>query len=173
VIFASGFTDPTGVDVVNVGAGGGPHHNDMLPVVDRLGQAGAELHVISVDPQGGHGRAENVGSTVERLPNSESVQVHSVAASNVATGLVERAAVLCGVLFIGATRTRRLRRWVFGSTPDRVVSLADSVDLPVLVYASPRGVRGPIEDYLYPVYRYFTGRRGDDAPNSRSVETEQ
>ena len=29
-----------------------------------------------------------------------------------------------GILVIGATRTRRRRRWVFGSTPDRVIELA-------------------------------------------------
>jgi hypothetical protein len=48
---------------------------------------------------------------------------------------------------------------VFGSTPDNVIELSRSVGLPVLVYASPRGVQGPIEDYPYPIYRYLTGTR--------------
>jgi hypothetical protein len=48
---------------------------------------------------------------------------------------------------------------VFGSTPDRVIELAKGEALPVLVYASPRGVHGPIGDYIYAVYRALTGRR--------------
>jgi hypothetical protein len=38
---------------------------------------------------------------------------------------------------------------VFGSTPDNVIQLAQGSGLPVFVYASPRGVQGAIEDYLY------------------------
>ena len=85
--------------------------------------------------------------------------MQNVAAASIAEGLVRTASENGGVLVIGATRTRRLRRWVFGSTPDRVIELAKGEDLPVLVYASPRGVHGPIEDYIYPVYRALTGRR--------------
>jgi amino acid transporter/nucleotide-binding universal stress UspA family protein len=157
VFFASGVVDPD-TSVVNVGAGGGPHHLDVLPLIERMGQAGAELHVINVDPAGGHGRAERPESTVARLSSAPSLQVQNVRAATVADGLVETAAANGGILVIGATRTRRLRRWVFGSTPDRVIELAEGADLPVLVYASPRGVHGPIEDYVYPVYRALTGR---------------
>jgi hypothetical protein len=64
-----------------------------------------------------------------------------------------------GILIIGATRTRRLRRRVFGSTPDNVIKLARGGGVPVLVYSSPRGVQGPIEEYVYPVYRYLRGIR--------------
>jgi amino acid transporter/nucleotide-binding universal stress UspA family protein len=168
VLFASGVVDPD-LSVVNVGSGGGPHHLDVLPLIERMGQAGAELHVINVDPAGGSGRAESSEATIARLSAAPSVQVQNVRAATVADGLVETAAANGGILVIGATRTRRLRRWVFGSTPDRVIELAEGADLPVLVYASPRGVHGPIEDYVYPVYRALTGR---SRPPSESPASE-
>jgi APA family basic amino acid/polyamine antiporter len=172
VLFASGFVDPTTVDVINVGAGGGPHHMAMLELVERMGQEGAELHVISVTPKGGPGRPENAETTVAELTGAPSVQVHNLEAQTVADGLVEQAAANGGVLLIGATRTRRLRRWVFGSTPDNVIELAQGAGVPVLVYASPRGVHGPIEDYLYPIYRYLTGERRSPA-ESPATGTEE
>ncbi len=86
-------------------------------------------------------------------------RLYNLDAQTVADGLVEQATENGGILLIGATRTRRLRRRVFGSTPDNVIQLAQGTGLPVLVYASPRGVQGPIEDYLYPIYRYVKGRR--------------
>jgi amino acid transporter/nucleotide-binding universal stress UspA family protein len=171
VLFASGVSDPD-TSVVNVGAGGGPHHLDLLPLIERMGQAGSELHVINVDPEGGNGRPENTEATIARLSEAPSVQVQNVRAATIAEGLVETAAGNGGILVIGATRTRRLRRWVFGSTPDRVIDLAEGADLPVLVYASPRGVHGPIEDYVYPIYRALTGRRrgpADDSDGSAST----
>ena len=86
--------------------------------------------------------------------------------------MIESAADHGGVLVIGATRTRRLRRWVFGSTPDRVVDLAEGAGVPVLVYASRRGIRGPLEDYLFPIYRRFTGREGQ-SPATRPVDASE
>jgi len=159
VLFASGFVHPTDVGVVNIGSGGGPHHMDLLHMVEQMGQRGAELHVISVTPEGGVGRPENAEATVAGLSAAPSVQVHNITAQTVADGLVEQATVNGGILIIGATRTRRLRRRVFGSTPGNIIELSQGVGLPVLVYASPRGVQGPIEDYLYPIYRYLTGTR--------------
>lgn len=172
VLFASGFVEPTDVNVVNVGAGGGPHHMDLLSLIERMGEQGAELHVINVTPEGGPGRPENAETTVAGLSNAPSVQVHNVTAQTVADGLVEQAAANGGILVVGATRTRRLRRRVFGSTPDNVIDLASGVGVPVLVYASPRGVHGPVEDYLYPIYRYLTGTsRGPS--ESTATETEE
>ena len=75
--------------------------------------------------------------TLAGLPAS--VTVHEVSADNVASGLVETAAETGGVLLIGATRTRLLRQWVFGSTPDRVIELAGDAGVPVLVYAGGDG----------------------------------
>ena len=166
VLFASGFVEPTDVDVVNVGAGGGPHHMDLLDLIERMGERGAELHVVNVTPEGGTGRPENSEATVAGLSDAPSVQVHNVTAQTIAEGLVQQATANGGILVIGATRTRRLRRRVFGSTPDNVIELASGVGLPVLVYASPRGVQGPIEDYLYPVYRYLTGSRRGPAEST-------
>jgi APA family basic amino acid/polyamine antiporter len=172
VLFASGFVDPTAVDVVNIGAGGGPHHLDLLDLIEKMGQEGAELHVINVTPEGGTGRPENSEVTVAGLSKAPSVQVHNRRAQTIADGLVEQAAENGGILIIGATRTRRLRRWVFGSTPDTVIDLAKGAGVPVLVYASPRGVQGPVEDYLYPVYRYLKGIRRSPAEATAS-ETEE
>jgi amino acid transporter/nucleotide-binding universal stress UspA family protein len=160
VIFANGFADATDVGVVTVGAGGGPHHLDLLPIVDRMGQAGSEINVVNVDPSGGGGVTESIDATMANLAETSSVAVHQITAPTVAEGLVESAAEHGGLLVIGATRTRRLRRWVFGSTPDRVVALAEGAGVPVLVYASRRGIQGPLEDYVYPIYRRLRGRTG-------------
>jgi nucleotide-binding universal stress UspA family protein len=126
----------------------------MLPMVDAMGETGTTVHVVSVDPAGA-GTAENPGRTVDAMSRTESVLVHTVAADNVARGLVEKAAENGGVLLIGASRDRRLRRWVFGSTPDRVVEYAGIEGVPVVVYASRVGVPERIEDRLFPVYRYL------------------
>lgn len=38
-------------DVINVGAGNGSHHVALLPIVERIGVRGADIHVINVDPE--------------------------------------------------------------------------------------------------------------------------
>ena len=154
VFFTSNVDAVEDLSTINVGSGGGPHHTALLPLVNRLGQAGAEIHVISVDPRAG-GVEESVDETVAALTDVESLQVHNLQAATVADGLVSTAVGNGGLLLIGATRNRRLRRWVFGSTPDRTIDLARAADVPVLVYASSSGVSGRIEDYLYPIYRYL------------------
>jgi amino acid transporter len=157
VLFASGVMGPDALDVVNIGAGGGPHHMDLLSLIDRMGEQDAEIHVINITPEGGEGRPENAEATVSGLPHASSVQIHNITAQTIADGLVDQASENGGILLIGATRTRRLRRRVFGSTPDNVIKLAQGSGVPVLVYSSPRGVQGPIEEYVYPVYRYLRG----------------
>jgi len=82
-----------------------------------------------------------------------------------------------GILVIGASRDRRFRRWVFGSTPDRVVERAREEGVPVLVCASSLDVPERIEDYLSPVYRYLrklVGRTGATATPEKksSIENE-
>ena len=151
VYFASGVDEMEAIETVTVGAGGGPHHAAMLPLIDRLGRRGVEVHVVNVDPAGG-GTPEDVEETLSAL--SVEPEVHSLSAPSVAEGLVSSAAENGGPLFIGATRNRRLRRWVLGSTPDRVIDFARDAGVPVLVFASPGGVSGRVEDYLFPVYRY-------------------
>ena len=89
----------------------------------------------------------------------------------VADGLVESAEREGGVLVIGASRDRRLSRWVLGSTPDRVVDRAERAGVPVLVYATSGGVQGRIEDYLFPVYRYLRSRLGGGATSSGRYES--
>ncbi|WP_435320754.1 amino acid permease [Haloarchaeobius sp. TZWSO28] len=151
------------LSVVNIGAGGGPHHLALLPFVNRLGMAGSEIHVISVIPQSG-GTPEPVAETLAALSGVESVQVHNVSAETVADGLVAAAVGNGGVLFIGATRDRRLRRWVFGSTPDQTIEYARDANVPVVIHASTSGLSGRLEEYVFPVYRYLRqhlgGRRG-------------
>ena len=167
VYFASGVEGMESIETVTVGAGGGPHHAAMLPLIDRLGRSGVAVHVVNVDPAGG-GTPEDVEETLSAL--SVEPEVHSLTAPNVAEGLVTTAAENGGPLFIGATRNRRLRRWVLGSTPDRVIDLARQEGVPVLVFASTQGVSGRVEDYLYPAYRWarklLRERRasGDRAP---------
>jgi amino acid transporter len=168
VLFASGVMGPDALDVVNIGAGGGPHHMDLLSLIDRMGEQDAEIHVINITPEGGEGRPENAEATVSGLPHASSVQIHNITAQTIADGLVDQAAENGGILLIGATRTRRLRRRVFGSTPDNVIKLAQGSGVPVLVYSSPRGVQGPIEEYVYPVYRYLRGIQRNPSPTPDS-----
>ena len=172
VLFASGFADtegsaadPQDISIVNVGAGGGPHQEALLPVVNAMGREGTEIHVVSVTPAGEGGTEESVESTMDALSEATNVEVHNVDAPSVAEGLVSTAAENGGVLLIGATRTRRLRQWVFGSTPDRVISLAEEAGVPVLVYAGTTSVAGSIEDFFFPLYRYYSRLRRTRGPS--------
>ncbi|WP_247000226.1 amino acid permease [Halosolutus gelatinilyticus] len=166
VLFSSGFIE-RGLGVpatVNVGAGGGPHHEALLPFVNDLAEDGSKIHVINVRPTGEVGTAENPGRTLNALPAAGSVEVHNVTADSVAEGLVTTAVENGGILVIGASRTRRLRQWILGSTPDRVIDLADDADVPVIVYASEPSVRGVAEDLLFPIYRYLAKLGTPDRP---------
>jgi nucleotide-binding universal stress UspA family protein len=158
VVFSTGFDD-TGVppiEHVTVGAGGGPHHERSLDLVRALAEQGAEVGIVSVSPDRG-GTVEDPTEAVDVFADL-GVEVTEVEAETVAEGLVDGAPATGGVLVIGASRDRRLSRWVFGSTPDRVVQRATEAGVPVLVYAAPGGFAGRIEDYLFPVYRYFRSR---------------
>ncbi|MBX0294931.1 amino acid permease [Haloarcula nitratireducens] len=155
------FADPTvsaeDLDVINIGAGGGPHHQALLPLVNALGQRGSELHLINVS-SGEPGAAETPGATLDALEGVERTEVHNVTASSVAGGLVETAAENGGVLVIGASRDRWLRQALFGNTPDEVLALAAEMDVPVLVYASETGVSDRVSERLFPVVRYVRKR---------------
>jgi APA family basic amino acid/polyamine antiporter len=177
VLYNSGFTeDPEStMDVLNVGVGGGPHHEALLPLADALGSEGREVHLISVEPsEGPTDKSEDPADTLSAFENTETVQVHNVRAATIAEGLVSTARENGGVLLIGVSRDRRLRRWVFGSTPDRVIDLASSEDgVAVVVYASTSGVTQHIEDYLFPVYKYVRriGRTPDTTRDEDAVES--
>lgn len=158
VLFLSGLVEPGDVGVVNIGAGNGPHHMDLLPIVERIGEQGSEIHVINVTPEVA-GRPENPEATIEGLTGAPSVQLHNLDSQTVAAGLVETATENGGLLVVGASPSRRLRRRVFGSTPDNVIDIAGGAGVPVLVYASPRGVHSPLEDYFYTVTRTLRRKR--------------
>ena len=174
VIYASGFAVEDGweANTATVGAGGGPHHEALLPTVNAMGEHGAEVHVVNVTPTGG-GTAEDVDATLSGLSSTATVQVHTVEAPSVADGLVSTAAEIGGILLIGASRDRGLKRWLLGSTPDRVIVRADERDVPVLVYASETGVRGRLEDLFFPVYRYFTRFRAQRRPAETATPHER
>ncbi|WP_254763898.1 amino acid permease [Natrinema marinum] len=171
VLFSKGFVGrKTGVPTtVNVGAGGGPHHAALLPFINELAAGGSSIHVINVRPTGS-GTAEDPGETLKALPAAGSVEVHNVTADSVAEGLVTTAAENGGILVMGASRTRRLRQWILGSTPDRVIDLAEDADVPVIVYASETGVRDLAEDLIFPLYRYFEKLR---TPDQQAVDRGQ
>ena len=152
VLYAHGLPEDPRLDVVTVGAGGGPHHNALLTLVNDLGLKGAVVNLVSVRPTGDSGTDEAVEETLDRLSESVERSVDEIEADFVATGLVDAARTNGGVLFLGATRTRGLRRWVFGGTPDRVIERAD--DVPVVVYAHSTGAVGRVTELLFPVYRY-------------------
>ena len=65
----------------------------------------------------------------------------------------------------------RLRRRVFGSTPDLVIDLAREAEVPVIIDASSSGVSSRIEDARYPVYRYLYQRLSERRPFRRFIRT--
>ena len=163
VVFAAGFDgDDLPIENVTVGAGEGPHHRQSLEMVRVLATRGAAVRVVTVTSTG-EGTAEDPSSTVSALEGFD-VEVTEMEAATIADGLVESAGRDGGVLVIGASRNRRLNQWVLGSTPDRVVARATEVDVPVLVYATPGGLSGRVEDYLFPIYRYLRKRFGGGTP---------
>ena len=170
VIFASGVGDEE-IKQVNIGAGGGPHHLAAAQFVRNLGEEGLGVNVISVDPAG-EGTSEDPAETVSELNGVPDLHVYNVSAASIAEGLVTKTKEEGGVLVIGASRDRRLRQWVFGSTPDAVIERAELDDVPVLIYASSTSVPERIEDYLFPVYRYLNKLRGrpEKQPDERAVE---
>jgi APA family basic amino acid/polyamine antiporter len=160
VVFATGFEgiEASQIETVTVGAGGGPHHRKSFSIVRSLAAQDASVQIVSVTPAG-EGTTEDPAETASAFEELD-VDVVEIEAATIADGLVEAAAVDGGILVIGASRDRRLRQWVFGSTPDRVVERATEADVPVLIYATPRGFSGGVEDYLFPVYRYLHSRLG-------------
>ncbi|RLN01824.1 amino acid permease [Haloarcula sp. Atlit-7R] len=170
VFFADKTASADALDVINIGAGGGPHHQAVLPLVNALGQLGSDLHLINVSTDD-EGANEASGTTLDALEGVETTQVHNVRAGTVADGLVETAAENGGVLVIGASRDRWLRQALFGSTPDEVIALAADRDVPVLVYASQTGVSGRLSERLFPVTRYLrkrlsrSGRKQGSSPD--------
>ncbi|MFC7019360.1 MULTISPECIES: amino acid permease [Haloarcula] len=157
VFFADETVDESDLEVINIGAGGGPHHQAVLPLVNALGQRGSVLHLINVS-SGEAGADETPGTTLDALEGVETTQVHNVRASSVADGLVETAAENGGVLVIGASRDRWLRQAIFGNTPDEVVALAAERGVPVLVYASQTPLSDRLTERLFPITRYLRKR---------------
>ncbi|MFC7046339.1 amino acid permease [Halobacteriaceae archaeon GCM10025711] len=87
VLYSNGLAEAGSFETVNVGAGGGPHHRALLPLVNALGRSGADVHVINVSPTADTGgTAEDVHDTLDDLPDTETIQVHSVQAASVAEG---------------------------------------------------------------------------------------
>jgi APA family basic amino acid/polyamine antiporter len=173
VFFADGLTDSTDLSMVNVGAGGGPHHQALLPLINSLADQGSEIHIINVDPGESTGTSEEPGDTLDALSNAVSVQVHRVTSESIAEGLISAAKENGGILFIGASRTRFLRRWVFGGTPDRVIELAEDANVPVIVYTSPIDVANRIEEALFPLYRYLNRLRSTRTARSGPQKQKQ
>jgi amino acid transporter/nucleotide-binding universal stress UspA family protein len=156
-LFVGGGEQPGDLSRVTIGAGGGPHHNALLDLAERLGDVGSRIDVVSVEPEGKSGIAEDVEPTLAVFDEDEDVHVHNLAGENIAATLVEQAAERDATLIVGATRTRLLRQWVFGSTTDRAVSLAEERGVPVIVYATAAagGYRGRLSEALFAPYRYL------------------
>ncbi|MFW5935027.1 MAG: amino acid permease [Halolamina sp.] len=156
-LFVGGGDRPRDLSRVTIGAGGGPHHTALLDLAERLADVGSRIDVVSVDPEGESGIAEDVEPTLAVFDDDEDVHVHSLTGENIAATLVDQAAEHEATLIIGATRTRFLRQWVFGSTTDRAVSLAENRGVPVIVYATAAagGYRGRLSEALFAPYRYL------------------
>ncbi|UPV75053.1 amino acid permease [Halorussus limi] len=156
VLFTQGFEaeDLDRLETITIGAGGGPHHDSMVALVGAFGEAGTAIHVVNVTPAGAGGTPEDAQRTLDAFAADLSIESHEVEADTVAEGLVDTAAENGGPLFIGASRTRLLKRWVLGSTPDRVIERANDLGVPVVVYAKPTGLRDRLSEALFPVSRY-------------------
>jgi len=156
-LFVGGGEQPGDLSRVTIGAGGGPHHNALLDLADRLGDVGSRIDVVSVEPEGESGVAEDIEPTLAVFDESEDVHVHTLSSENIAATLVEQAAEHDATLIVGASRTRFLRQWVFGSTTDRAVSLAEERGVPVIVYATAAagGYPGRLGEALFAPYRYL------------------
>ncbi|MFC5972629.1 amino acid permease [Halomarina salina] len=168
VLFVGDVPEPSSDRPLVIGTGEGPHQVELLSMVRRLGEAGIPVVVANVTPSEG-GTSEHPESTLTRLEGVE-VDVVDVTAPTVAAGLVEVAEERGGTLVVGASRTRRLDRWMFGSTPDRAVDLANDHDVPVAVYAHSTGVPDAITSTLFPVYRYARKLFSSGGPRQVSPE---
>ena len=155
VVYADGDATAEALSTITIGTGGGPHQGALLRLANGLGKLGATVHLVNVTPTGGGGTGEDPEETLSELRDVESIETHEVTANSVAEGLVDQAAENGGILLIGASRDRRLRRWVFGSTPDRVIEHAGRAGVPVFIYSSTQSVHERLEGYLFPVYRYL------------------
>jgi APA family basic amino acid/polyamine antiporter len=160
VLFVGGNVEASSLDKVTIGAGGGPHHRAMLELADRLGDVGSRIDVVQVEPTGDQGVAEDVEPTLDVFDEGEDVHLHRVESDQIADALVSDAAERGGLLMVGASRTRFLRQWVFGSTTDRAVDLATEQGVPVLVYSSAEGggFTGRIDEAVFAPYRYLRKR---------------
>ena len=152
VLFVGDLPEPTSDRPLVIGTGEGPHQVELLSMVRTHAERGVPIVVANVTPSEG-GTGETPDSTLTRLEGVD-VEVVDVSAPTVAEGLVQVAEERGGTLVVGASRTRRLDRWMFGSTPDRAVSMANDRGVPVAVYAHSTGVPDAITSTLFPVYRY-------------------
>lgn len=127
--------DEESFDRITIGAGSGPHHNELLPLVSRMGAEESKIFLVSVNPESG-GSEEDTGPSVEKLTENEDIEfeVQNVTADSVAEGLVEKAQENNSSLMIGATRDSVLRQRLAGSTPDRVAEMTYGSDVPILIY---------------------------------------
>ncbi len=171
VIFVTGEDVAADLHTLNLGVGGGPHHLGALPLVNDLVAGGSALNLINVRTP--DAVPEDPGRTLARLADQVTASVQTIAADTIAEGLVDAASENGGVLIVGASRTRRLRQWIFGSTPDRSVALAKEQDLPVLIYASSVGITRRIEGWVFPVYRYIRKQLGAGRRARRAGVTRQ
>ncbi len=154
VIYAHGADGSIAFDTINVGAGGGPNHKAALSFVNSFGQNGSDIHVINVTPEYS-GTPETIQSTLDGLADTETVEIHNVETKNVASGLVDTAKENGGILVIGSSRDHIFRQWLFGSTPDHVVDLAEQNDIPVFIYRTSASVTGRLEDLVFVGYRFL------------------
>lgn len=106
------------------------------------------------------GTDEPVQQTLDGLDDTEQIEIHNISASNVAKGLVDTTRENGGVLVMGASRDHIIRQWVFGSTPDRTVDIAEEAGVPVLIYRGPASITRTVENLIFTVYRFATRLTG-------------
>lgn len=123
------------LDRITIGAGSGPHHTALLPLVSNLGSEESKVFLVSVKPESG-GSEEDPSDSVDKLTENEDIEfeVQNISSSSVSKGLTEKAKSNDSCLMIGSTRDSILRERLTGSTPDRVAEMAYEDNIPILIY---------------------------------------
>lgn len=121
MLFLNELSDRTDLSTVTIGAGGGPHHENLTGLASALADHGPTVHVVNVTPTGKEGTSEHAEDTLAKFDERDAVDVHRVESDDIAEALADVATHVGGPLFVGASRNRVFRRYFFGDVADQVI----------------------------------------------------
>lgn len=159
VLFLNAIDDGVDLSTVTIGAGGGPHHDDLLDLANVLTARGTTVHVVNVTPTGGEGTSEDTERTLARFDDREAVEVHRLESDDISESLADVATEVGGSLLVGASRNRVFKRYVFGGVADSVIDRSTDRRIPTVIYASQTGLGGRVQSAVFAAYRYLLKSR--------------